>query len=410
MGSLLDEILTERGFDEEAMVDYESHLELRGEDCQSFDIDSVSYLKWVQRSLNRIQGTEVVVDGKTSMNYRNAVRRFQRDHGLSPTGQVDSPTQNKLILANEADKAYVEWIQKALNKHGAGLVPDGAKTFNTRKAIRNFQKKRAPDLCADGFVGAKTELRLIQAGGGLPPGHIAKPPEPSRKKRRRKPKPSRKRVFVLRKNCKEEHRRDVEVHLRRAHRGIRLAVKRFQELKAMPESRRAKAWNSGHEKVWFGSYNRGKRKTPFRYVKRNIDRIARILIRRRPPYPAIRCDYRKDADGECTFGYVDREIRDRDYRNPMRNPPVPPPHTIYLAYCWFNRPRWLPQDEWRKIRSGTIIHEAAHLAGARRLFNAKLFKSEEIVTERAAKRLARRNAWGARVNAQNYAYYILSFL
>jgi hypothetical protein len=150
----------------------ESFGEILGEDCRGFEIDPVNYIKWVQRSLNRILKSGLTVDGKVSDKYRNAVRQFQQGRGINPTGQVNEKTQDKLIKANEADVTYMTWVQQALNKHGAGLLPDGKTGTQTKNAIKAFQNGRVPDLCVDGLVGAKTELRLIQAGGGLPPGHI----------------------------------------------------------------------------------------------------------------------------------------------------------------------------------------------------------------------------------------------
>jgi len=151
-------------------------FELRGKKCRGFEIETADYIKWVQRSLNRILGIGLTVDGKASDKYRKAVREFQSWLGFKLTGQVNEETQNELIRANEQDRAYIAWVQNALNRLGAGLKIDGdigSSASKTRKAIRGFQGKRTPDLCVDGFVGAKTELRLIEAGGGLPPGHIA---------------------------------------------------------------------------------------------------------------------------------------------------------------------------------------------------------------------------------------------
>jgi hypothetical protein len=169
-------------FENETSLD--GDFELLGEVCRGFEIDSVDYIKWVQRSLNRILGSGIVVDGKLSEKYRNAVRQFQQQSGLTVNGQVDSKTQNKLILANEANADYVRWAQRALNTDGAGLDPDGkigSSSSSTKKAIRAYQKKRTPGLCVDGFLGAKTELFLMGESGIRPPGDIqpVQPPKPT---------------------------------------------------------------------------------------------------------------------------------------------------------------------------------------------------------------------------------------
>ncbi len=148
--------------------DPDREAETGGRGCRGFEIDSASYVRWVQRSLNRALRIRLAVDGRPGGGYRDAVRRLQQRHGLAPTGTVDPATQNALIRANEQNKAYVRWIQHQLNAAGAKLVIDGIKGRNTTAAVKEYQRKRAPDLCVDGFVGAKTELRLLQTGCGVP--------------------------------------------------------------------------------------------------------------------------------------------------------------------------------------------------------------------------------------------------
>jgi peptidoglycan hydrolase-like protein with peptidoglycan-binding domain len=171
--------LEEDGFESESSTfDGEnSDLESLGKVCRGFEIDSADYFKWVQRSLNRLLGLELAVNGKDSEEYRQALRRFQQKHGLAQTGQLDVEVQNKIILENEkktpyVGDAYVKWLQAALNKNGARVSVNGDMGSMTRQAVKTFQQQRTPDLCVDGYVGAKTELRLIKAGGGLSPEHV----------------------------------------------------------------------------------------------------------------------------------------------------------------------------------------------------------------------------------------------
>jgi hypothetical protein len=372
-------------------------------------ISESDYIKWVQRSLNRLYGLHIPTDGKITGAYRTAVRRFNREYLGRDYADVDERTQNQLIFANEGQKSYVMWVIRRLNQLGLGPLPV-TETYTPAvvSAIKGFQRRPEVALKPDGFVGPKTELALIKATGMIPPGDVTskKRPKPPKAPEHRK---SRKVIHILRRNCRIEHRDAIHHHIKQSIKSIRLAVRRFRELDSMPEAQRAKAWDQGQERVWFGAYSRGRSRTPFKFVKKTIDRINRIL--RNPPLSkkplTIECDYSKGAPTECTYGYG-RVNANRDYLRPMDNPPEPAPHKVYIAHCWFRRPNFIKPKEWQILRASTVLHEVAHLAGARRLFNEKLFKSDEKLGEQETKRLASRNAWGARVNAQNYAYYILN--
>jgi Putative peptidoglycan binding domain/Extensin-like protein C-terminus len=75
--------------------------------------------------------------------------------------------------------AYVRWVQRTLNKIlGTRLAVDGVLGASTRSATRSFQRSRG--LKADGIVGAQTERALIDSGAGSPPAPAAPPgPIPS---------------------------------------------------------------------------------------------------------------------------------------------------------------------------------------------------------------------------------------
>ena len=255
------------------------------------------------------------------------------------------------------------------------------------------------------------------------------------------------------------------------------AERRFAQLAAMREPERASAWNAGREKIWFGSYRRGRR-TPFAFVLRTIETIRSVLrgrttsrytqpCRNRMNHLTIECfdctgrepstedcaildnpdevgrfrcprdlsfddclevDWTRrpgnrwcDAEPACR---IRTECRLRDLLHiccneketlgfsyfcnekhplhPTRRRPMPPPHKIALGPGWFRRPSGVSNAEWREARRLTIVHEAAHLAGAVRLF-------PELYGDRGVRRLARVNAWAARLNADNYAYYIMEF-
>jgi len=73
---------------------------------------------------------------------------------------------------------YRRWVQASLNQlQGSGVVVDGVIGRNTRSAIRDFQRRH--QLTADGIVGPLTEAALIRTGARLPPTGSPSPPVPS---------------------------------------------------------------------------------------------------------------------------------------------------------------------------------------------------------------------------------------
>lgn len=154
--SLLDEVLE---FDE-----------LGDERDAEITLSPRQYIRWVQLSLRRILGVKLEANGKDSAAYREAVKAFQRQPQwrLSVDGKVGQHTQNALIKANAQNPHYVEWINKALNQTGADLPDsDTMMSEQTKTAIKGFQAYHG--LRDDGWVGPKTEFRLIQASKILPP-------------------------------------------------------------------------------------------------------------------------------------------------------------------------------------------------------------------------------------------------
>lgn len=148
------------------------------------------YISWVQRSLNRLLGTAMKIDGAPTPTYRANVQEFQFAYARPRTGQMDSGDQNAMIKANHLTPEYVVWLQESLNTSGAGmgLTPDGIFGRKTKTAVLSFQAYQG--LVDDGWVGAKTETQLIKVVGIKPPGEISgvtpKPPAPKPKP---KPKP-----------------------------------------------------------------------------------------------------------------------------------------------------------------------------------------------------------------------------
>lgn len=77
-------------------------------------------------------------------------------------------TEAPLYEINRRTSAYARWIQRSLNTiDGAGLAEDGIVGPKTRSAIRAFQSRVG--LVVDGVVGPLTEAALINAGADPPP-------------------------------------------------------------------------------------------------------------------------------------------------------------------------------------------------------------------------------------------------
>jgi peptidoglycan hydrolase-like protein with peptidoglycan-binding domain len=63
------------------------------------DRNSREYIKWVQQSLNRVQGLKLAEDGVLGPMTRSAIRSFQSQNGLAVDGIVGPQTENALIAA-----------------------------------------------------------------------------------------------------------------------------------------------------------------------------------------------------------------------------------------------------------------------------------------------------------------------
>ena len=71
--------------------------------------------------------------------------------------------------AQRRTASYIRWVQQSLNQvQGSGLAVDGIKGPKTTAAVRLFQQRNG--LTVDGIVGPQTEAALIRATGTRPPG------------------------------------------------------------------------------------------------------------------------------------------------------------------------------------------------------------------------------------------------
>lgn len=65
---------------------------------------------------------------------------------------------------SQAPTYDVRWLQQSLNTlNGAGLELDGSYGDKTRGAVRQFQEKFMPTEPADGWAGVKTTAAIINA-------------------------------------------------------------------------------------------------------------------------------------------------------------------------------------------------------------------------------------------------------
>ena len=167
----------------------ESESEGLLEEIEQESVGSISetdYIKWVQRSLNRLHGAAIPTDGAISGVYRSALRRFNRDYTGREYDGVDETTQNQIIYANEGNGAYVAWVILALNAAGFGpFAITETYTPAVVAAIKKFQARPGLGIKSDGYVGSKTELALIKASGLIPPGELKKKVRPPRYDRRK---------------------------------------------------------------------------------------------------------------------------------------------------------------------------------------------------------------------------------
>src|SRR5262245_4162995 len=98
---------------------------------------------------------------------------FELETGpLNYTFETDEWSEGEV---NRSSIEYARWVQESLNKvHGTQLVVDGDIGPLTRSAIRSFQQKNG--LSVDGQVGPQTEAALVRAGASPPPTSGSSPP------------------------------------------------------------------------------------------------------------------------------------------------------------------------------------------------------------------------------------------
>src|SRR5436190_14834551 len=97
----------------------------------------------------------------------------------SESGPFSDEFESEIPPINLSNPEFVRWIQSSLNKlNGAGLAVDGIVGPITRWAVRSFQQQQG--LVVDGIVGPQTAGRIQQLLGGiLPQPQPTPPPTPT---------------------------------------------------------------------------------------------------------------------------------------------------------------------------------------------------------------------------------------
>lgn len=163
--------LTARFADRKQSYDPPENLSLFNPPLEAPEPTDKDLIRWVQRSLNNTQGTNLVTDGLITAEYGKALRDFNVRYNGRDYDDWDRRTQDDLIFSNEGNKKYIGWLTQALGRLGyGGFPPSEVITSMIVSAVRSFQSTSG--LRVDGFVGPKTEFALINASGLEPPGAL----------------------------------------------------------------------------------------------------------------------------------------------------------------------------------------------------------------------------------------------
>ncbi|MGA9380470.1 MAG: peptidoglycan-binding protein [Phormidium sp.] len=125
-------------------------------------------VKNLQNLLNYVYGPDLKVDGIFGATTEAAVKRFQKEYGLTVDGIAGPNTLNRLnqirnapvtptplpTLRRGSTGSDVKYLQEILNSFGYSLVVDGIFGANTEAAVKKFQKDYS--LVVDGIVSPKT--------------------------------------------------------------------------------------------------------------------------------------------------------------------------------------------------------------------------------------------------------------
>ncbi len=116
---------------------HETNFEWMGEVSRG----SAEYVRWVQRSLNRVLGLRLAVDGDAGAQTRSAIRSFQKSRGLQDDGQVGSRTEQALIAAG-ADPPPTVAAKTTPQPAPATTTRVVSPLANTQRGLRKGWRKR----------------------------------------------------------------------------------------------------------------------------------------------------------------------------------------------------------------------------------------------------------------------------
>jgi len=114
----------------------------------SFESEYDEKVLWIQTVLNAVQGERLKVDGDYGDNTRGALKRFQEQHGLLVTGEVDQATNTALI------QRALEEIRKQSLFSQIGVMDN-----QSLEEIKHFQSENS--LKPDGLVGRRTRKAMV---------------------------------------------------------------------------------------------------------------------------------------------------------------------------------------------------------------------------------------------------------
>lgn len=140
--------------------------------------DKFYYIPWAKGALNRHLPAKLIDNTDADMDYRTAVQAWRERNGLGSSYVFDAAVQNSLVKKDNADMAYIRWVQICLVLSGEDptLPPHGVLDSRTREAIRLFQTNEMGESGVDGVVGPKTETALFLRTNVTPPGRHRKVP------------------------------------------------------------------------------------------------------------------------------------------------------------------------------------------------------------------------------------------
>src|SRR5205085_6146761 len=114
--------------------------------------------------LDRARFSPGVIDGHRGDNYSNALRAFQEQNGLNASGELDTPTWEK--LANDSDAAVIEYTVTDADVRGpfTDEIPD---KFEKKAGLKRLGYTSAAEMLAERFHMDEDLLDRLNRGKTL---------------------------------------------------------------------------------------------------------------------------------------------------------------------------------------------------------------------------------------------------